>query len=88
MEDLNQTFRINKNWYIVKVEPIDIRRPYLQVIGEFVHKSNVVDYPIHYNDGRATPIVYDYPEHIPKFVKDKVATLYERFPVLKCEVQS
>lgn len=82
---MNQTFRINKNWYIVKVEPIDIRRPYLRVIGEFVHRPNVVDYPIHYNDSRAVPIVYIYPESIPQFVKNKVAALYEKFPVLKCE---
>lgn len=77
--------RLNKNWQIVVVEPVDIRRPFLRVIGEFVHKPNVVDYPIHYNDGRAVPIVYDYPESIPQFVKDKVAALYERFPILKCE---
>ncbi len=85
MEDLNKTFRINKNWYIVKVEPIDIRRPYLVVIGEFVHRSTVVDYPIHYNDNREKPIAYTYPESIPQFVKNKVAALYERFPILKCE---
>ena len=66
-------------------EPIDIRRPYLVIIGEFVHKNVVIDYPIHYNDGRQNPIAYDYPERIPQFVKNKVATLYERFPALKCE---
>jgi hypothetical protein len=83
--NMNQTFRVNKNWHIDIIEPIDIRRPYLVVIGEFVHRGVVIDYPIHYNDNRAIPIAYDYPERVPKFVKSKVAALYERFPILKCE---
>ena len=89
--NMNQTFRVNKNWHIDIIEPIDIRRPYLVVIGEFVHRSTVVDYPIHYNRPNTTSssnIAYTYPESIPQFVKNKVAALYERFPVLKCENKS
>lgn len=71
--------RFNKNWQVVMREAP--ARPYLVIIGEFTNKPNVVDYPIHYNDN----IAYDYPERIPQFVKNKVAALYERFPVLKCE---
>ena len=74
--------RFNKNWQVVVREAP--ARPYLVIIGEFAYKPNVVDYPIHYNDNRAVPIAYDYPERIPQFVKNKVAALYERFPVLKC----
>jgi hypothetical protein len=86
--NMNQTFRVNKNWHIDIIEPIDIRRPFLRVIGEFAHRPNVVDYPIHYNDNREKPIAYDYPERIPQFVKNKVAALYEKFPILKCENKS
>ena len=71
--------RFNKNWQVVVREAP--ARPYLVVIGECAYKPDVVDYPIHYNDN----IAYDYPERIPQFVKNKVAALYERFPVLKCE---
>ena len=49
-----------------------------------VNKNGVIDYPIHYNTSPDS-IVYDYPESIPQFVKNKVAALYDRFPVLKCE---
>ena len=71
--------RFNKNWQVVMREAP--ARPYLVIIGEFAYKPDIIDYPIHYNDN----IAYDYPECIPQFVKNKVAALYERFPVLKCE---
>ena len=78
----NTRFRVNKNWRVDMREALAAgQSPYLVVIGEFAYKPNVVDYPIHYNDN----IAYDYPERIPQFVKNKVAALYERFPVLKCE---
>ena len=38
---MNQPIRLNKNWYIVIVEPTDILRPYLKVIG-FTIKYNSV----------------------------------------------
>ena len=82
----NTRFKVNKNWRVdMREPPAAGRRPYLVIIGEFAYKPSVVDYPIHYNDNRAVPIAYDYPERIPQFVKNKVAALYERFPVLKCE---
>ena len=74
--------RFNKNWQVVVREAP--ARPYLVVIGEFAYKPDVVDYPIHYNTSPDS-IAYDNPERIPQFVKNKVAALYERFPVLKCE---
>jgi len=79
---LRTRFKVNKNWQVVMREAP--ARPYLVVIGEFVHKNGVIDYPIHYNTSPDS-IAYDYPERIPQFVKNKVAALYERFPVLKCE---
>jgi hypothetical protein len=81
----NTRFKINKNWRVDMREPLAAgRRPYLVVIGEFVHKYGVIDYPIHYNIA-PNSIAYDCPEVIPQFVKDKVAALYERFPILKRE---
>ena len=84
----NTRFKVNKNWRVdMREPPAAGRRPYLVVIGEFVHKNGVIDYPIHYNTSPDS-IAYDYPESIPQFVKNKVAALYDRFPVLKCENKS
>ena len=81
----NTRFKVNKNWRVDVREPLTAgQRPYLVVIGEFAYKPDVVDYPIHYNTSPDS-IAYNYPENIPQFVKNKVAALYDRFPVLKCE---